>query len=81
MQVVDKNSEYKQINYLKYRNTSDRGTTSLSYEADWLREICDCCGPIREHWEAKSIQSMITFDTQLKIALTSSHVKVPGNKL
>ena len=27
------------------------------------------------------MRSMITFDTQLKIALTSSHVKVPGNKL
>ena len=81
MQVADKNSEYKQITTLSTENTSGRGTTSLSYEADWLREICDCCGPIREHCEGKSMRSMITFDTQLKIALTSSHAKVPGNKL
>ena len=41
----------------------------FSFASDWLREWREFSGPITERSKAKSMQSRITFDTELKINL------------
>ena len=41
----------------------------VSSASDWLKERCKFSGPIIGQSEAKLMQSQMTFDTQLKIAL------------
>ena len=43
----------------------------FSFASDWLRGWCEFSRPITERSKAKPMQSRITFDTQLKIALFS----------
>ena len=50
-------------------NASDQVTIGFSFPSDWLRGWREFSRPITEHSEAKPMQSRITFDTQLKIAL------------
>ena len=42
----------------------------FSFASDWLRKSCEFSGPITERRKEKPMQSQITFDTQLKIAVT-----------
>ena len=44
----------------------------FSLAPDWLRRWREISSPITEHTKAKPVQSRITFDTQLKIALFNS---------
>ena len=41
----------------------------FSIASDWLRELCKFLVPITEQSKWKQMQSLITFNTQLKIAL------------
>ena len=42
----------------------------FKFTSDWLRGWREFSRPIKQHSKAKPIQSWITFNTQLKIALT-----------
>ena len=44
----------------------------FGFASDWLRGWRKISGPITEHTWAKPSQSWITFDTQLKIALSKA---------
>ena len=50
-------------------NASDQVAIGFSFASDWLRGWCEFSRPITERSKAKPMQSRITFDTQLKIAL------------
>ena len=50
-------------------NAGDQVTIGFSFAFDWLRGWREFSRPITERSKAKPIQSRITFDTQLKIAL------------
>ena len=52
-------------------NTSDQVAIGFSFACDWLRGWREFYRPITERSEAKPMQSQITFDTRLKIALKS----------
>ena len=41
----------------------------FSFASDWLREWREFPGPITQQRKAKLKRSLITFDTQLKVAL------------
>ena len=45
------------------------GQRKFKFASDWWRERCEFPGPITKRSNAKTIQSRIAFDTQLKIAL------------
>ena len=51
-------------------NASDQVAIGFSSASDWLRGWREFSRPITERSKAKPMQSWITFDTQLKIALT-----------
>ena len=50
-------------------NASDQVAIGFSFVSDWLRGWREFSKPIIERSEAKPMQSRITFDTQMKIAL------------
>ena len=50
---------------------SDQVGIGFSFASDWLRVWREFSRPITEHSKAKPMQSRITFDTQVKIALYS----------
>ena len=52
-------------------NASDQVTFGFSFASDWLRGWREFSKPITKRSKAKPMQSRITFDTQLKIALSS----------
>lgn len=51
------------------RNAGDQVVIGFSFAFDWLREWREFPGPIKEESRAKPMQSRISFETQLKIAL------------
>ena len=53
----------------EWENASDQGAIGFSFTFDWLRGWHKFSKPITERSKAKPMQSQITFDTQLKIAL------------
>ena len=50
-------------------NASEKVEIGFSFASDWLRAWREFSKPITERSKAKPMQSRITFDTQLKIAL------------
>ena len=50
-------------------NAGDQVTIGFSFASDWLREWREFPGPITQQRKAKLKRSLITFDTQLKVAL------------
>ena len=50
------------------KNAGDQVVIGLNFASDWLREWREFSGPITEQIKAKTEQSRITFDAQLKIA-------------
>ena len=59
-------------------NASGQVAIGFSFEPDWLSRWREFCRPITERSKAKPIQSRITFDTQLKIALMEiRNVRIP----
>ena len=50
-------------------NAGDQVVIGLSIASDWLREWHEFSGPIKARSKAKTKQSQITLDTQLKIFL------------
>ena len=48
-----------------------RGLLGFSYTSDWLRKWREFSGPVTAGSKTKPMQSWITFDTLLKIALFS----------
>ena len=48
---------------------SDQVAIGFTFASDWLRGWREFSRPITERSKAKPMQSRITFDTQLKIAL------------
>ena len=67
---ANENSKVKTNKLPKAReNADDQVMMGFSFASDWLRKGHEFFGPITER---KTIQSRITFDTQLKIALTRS---------
>ena len=58
------------VNALKRGKTRvTKSRFRFSFTSDWLRGWREFSRPITEHSKAKPMQSRITFDTQLKIAL------------
>ena len=55
--------------YKRRENASDQITIRSSFESDWFRRWRELSGPITRRGQAKSKQSSITFDTQLKNTL------------
>ena len=55
-------------------NAGNQVTIGFSFASDWLREWREFFEPITERSEAKPMQSLITFDTRLKIALLGKYV-------
>ena len=53
-------------------NSSDQVAIGFGFASDWLRGWREFCRPITQRSKAKPMQSRITFDTQLKIALTAA---------
>ena len=53
-------------------NAGDQDEIDLSFASDWLREWREFSGPITEQRKAKLLQSRITINIQLKIALSGS---------
>ena len=51
-------------------NAGDQVVICVSFSSDWLREWCKFSEPITKQSKGKPMQSKITFDPQLKIALT-----------
>ena len=60
------------VTSLKRGKTRDQVAIGFSIAFDWLGRWRDISRPITEHSKAKPMQWQITFDTQLKIALTNS---------
>ena len=52
-----------------WENTGDQVLICFNFACDWLREWPEFTGPIKEQRKAKTNQSQVTFDTQLKFAL------------
>ena len=52
---------------------SDQVAIGFSFASDWLKGWREFSRPITERSETKSMQSRITFDTQLKIALSGKN--------
>ena len=50
-------------------NTGDQVLICFIFACDWLKEWPEFSGPIKEQRKAKTNQSRVTFDTQLKFAL------------
>ena len=50
-------------------NANEQVVICFSFASDWLRGWREFSRPITERSKAKPMQSWITFDTQLKIAL------------
>ena len=50
-------------------NAGDQVMIGFSFASDWLTKWREYSGPITERSKAKPRQSLITFDSQLKIAL------------
>ena len=50
-------------------SASDQAAIGFSFASDWLRGWREFSRPITERSKAKPMQSRITFDTQLKIAV------------
>ena len=50
-------------------NASDQVAIGFGFGSDWLRRWHEFSGPIMGRTEAKPMQSRITLDTQVKIAL------------
>ena len=58
-------------------NAGDQVVIGLNFASDWFREWREFSGPITEQIKAKTEQSRITFDAQLKncsISLTEKIV-------
>ena len=56
-------------------NVTDKVALGFGFVSDWLSRWREFSGPITERSEAKPMQSRITFDTQLKIALLLSFTR------
>ena len=54
------------------KNARNKVMIDFGFASDWLRGWRKIYGPITEHTQAKPSQSWITFDTQLKIALSKA---------
>ena len=54
-------------------NASDQVAIGFSFASDWLGRWREIFRPIIDRSKAKPMQSRITFDTRLKIALTHSN--------
>ena len=50
-------------------NAGDQVMIGFSFASDWLREWREFPGPITQQRKTKLKRSLITFDTQLKVAL------------
>ena len=67
--VVSSNSKSKQANCLKRSVSRDQPMVGFSFASDWLRGWRKFSGPITDRSKVQPVQSWITFDTCLKIAL------------
>ena len=47
-------------------NVDDQVVTGFNFASDWLREWCEFSGPIIGRTKARTKQSRISFETQLK---------------
>ena len=61
-------------------NASDQVAIGLSFASDWLRGWREFSRPITERSKAKPMQSRITFDTQLKIALLCYVIRLENSR-
>ena len=57
-------------------NAGDQVVIGLNFASDWFREWREFSGPITEQIKAKTEQSRITFDAQLKNCSISLTEKV-----
>ena len=65
-------SEYEKIAY----NRRQARQNGFCFNSHWLRKRREFCQPITERSKAKSNQTRITFDTQLKTAVIN--IVIPG---
>ena len=57
-------------------NTGNQVVTIFRFESDWLREWCEFLLDQSQRSKAKPMQSQMTFDTYLRIALNFSILSV-----
>ncbi len=63
------------------KNVCERVTIGFGFCSDnWLRKWREICKPITNHSNAKPKQLRITFDTQVKTALTTDCYRVIRDK-
>ena len=61
-------------------NAGDQVEIGFCFAYDWLRELHEFSGPITERSKEKLMQTLITFDNQLKTALKRKITNKPKIK-